>query len=699
MSALGYRRTIGEVIQSLFPHGFLLEAYLCREAVKLSLLKGSETEEDVFSEEFFKIAYNTALAGESDISCKVIEKIDFLSMSEKLQKEFQKSLAFSFGTLPFTPYDLFVICAILLRDSGAYHQIEPSLVETGKSTHAVRRVEVTKQRRKELISLGDIWRASDGLRGDAHDEATRKLVEELSSLWAGILNKWDSPIFDPISATENSPSWWRNAYELLAIADRASRDSGYPAEDVTEHGPGSYEEVVPGGFWSKYSVANLSANKDHQDIDLLYEKFSLKLNIGYYELLSRNDPGLSATHTLSAANRDIANVLPKSRTSQVGCTLRSLTHNLSLLPPRGLVRGTWLVQEQGYQDIPFVERRPFNIIVIPYPYELDVQQFRPKSRVADDQKFGDFEFIAREDVDILDCVKDIIEKTRKRVGTVHGIVFPELSLSARQFDEIYKYVRGYTNIELLCAGVTQKINTDKAGKVAEADKFASSNTAVMTAFERYTGENLLETATPWPRKWAMCAHQKHHRWMLDEEQIKRYGLSAALDPSMKWWEDLRLFSRKLSFLVMRDRWSVTTLICEDLAREDPAQQIVRSVGPNLILSLLMDGPQISKRWSSRYATVLADDPGSAVLTVNSLALVDRSNETLARDKKMDVSEMDRPIALWRDDTGLTESICLSRGDKAACLTIYEYETNEFTLDGRRNSNNSIALRLGGYFTI
>jgi len=52
---------------------------------------------------------------------------------------------------------------------------------------------------------------------------------------------------------------------------------------------------------------------------------------------------------------------------------------------------------------------------------------------------------------------------------------------------------------------------------------------------------------------------------------------------------------------------LTVLICEDLARLDPVNDLVRAVGPNLVMSLLMDGPQLTTRWPARYATVLADD--------------------------------------------------------------------------------------------
>ena len=97
---------------------------------------------------------------------------------------------------------------------------------------------------------------------------------------------------------------------------------------------------------------------------------------------------------------------------------------------------------------------------------------------------------------------------------------------------------------------------------------------------------------------------------------------------------------------------MSVLICEDLARPDPVGEVVRAVGPNLIIALLSDGPQLNSRWPSRYAGVLADDPGSSVLTVTSAGM--------AKLSKSGDPAKDRPdvIAFWRDaKTGSTEIVC------------------------------------------
>ena len=117
--------------------------------------------------------------------------------------------------------------------------------------------------------------------------------------------------------------------------------------------------------------------------------------------------------------------------------------------------------------------------------------------------------------------------------------------------------------------------------------------------------------------------QKHHRWRLDKSQITQYGLGAQLDPSCDWWEHHSVRSRDLNFIVARDWLAMSVLICEDLARQDPVSDLLRSVGPNLVIALLMDGPQLASRWPGRYATVLADDPGCSVLTLTSLGMTVR----------------------------------------------------------------------------
>jgi hypothetical protein len=76
-----------------------------------------------------------------------------------------------------------------------------------------------------------------------------------------------------------------------------------------------------------------------------------------------------------------------------------------------------------------------------------------------------------------------------------------------------------------------------------------------------------------------------------------------------------MFNRSLDVYVLRGTSTLTTLICEDLAWNDSCQELVHAIGPNLVFTLLMNGPQLKTRWPARYAKILADDPGSSVLSI------------------------------------------------------------------------------------
>lgn len=115
------------------------------------------------------------------------------------------------------------------------------------------------------------------------------------------------------------------------------------------------------------------------------------------------------------------------------------------------------------------------------------------------------------------------------------------------------------------------------------------------------------------------------------------------------------------FISLRPWLTMSVLICEDLARPDPVGDLARAVGPNLIIALLMDGPQLADRWPARYAASLADDPGSSVLTVTStgMSILSRPQEG---ENRSDV------IALWKDArTGKARELQLP--ENAAALVL------------------------------
>lgn len=152
-------------------------------------------------------------------------------------------------------------------------------------------------------------------------------------------------------------------------------------------------------------------------------------------------------------------------------------------------------------------------------------------------------------------------------------------------------------------------------------------------------------------------------------------------------ENIAVNQRQVHFHQFCEGGCFTTLVCEDLARVDPCQSVIRAVGPNLVFALLMDGPQLSNRWPARYGTVLAEDPGSSVLTLTSAGLVGRSSTH--------GNPPSRCIALWKDSAGQTVEIQLPKGSHAVCLSLTGEWKNEYTLDGRSDGARSSHWTLSG----
>ena len=158
------------------------------------------------------------------------------------------------------------------------------------------------------------------------------------------------------------------------------------------------------------------------------------------------------------------------------------------------------------------------------------------------------------------------------------------------------------------------------------------------------------------------------------DQIYQYHLGGALHPHIRWFEAMEVPRREIHFIEVAEL-TLVSLICEDLAQYDDLARLIRSVGPTIVATVLLDGPQLNSRWSARYASVLADDPGSAVLTLTSYGMVQRS-----RPHGRDAS---RIIALWKDPVNGTREIPLETGAHAVLLTVCMGRAARRSADGRR----------------
>src|SRR5262249_6942139 len=114
---------------------------------------------------------------------------------------------------------------------------------------------------------------------------------------------------------------------------------------------------------------------------------------------------------------------------------------------------------------------------------------------------------------------------------------------------------------------------------------------------------------------------------------------------------------------------------------------VQAVGPNLVIALLMDGPQLERRWPGRYATVLAEDPGSSVLTLTCLGMARRSSMPGEPER--------REIALWKDRGSDAKELRLPHGDLALLICLTLVPDTQVALDGRSDRGASRQFHLSG----
>lgn len=538
---------------------------------------------------------------------------------------------------PSLATDLFAIAATLLLRSGAYHHVAPDMLNDA----AARTVAFSRDDQAALIAAGTQW------RGDGLDELPEP-PPLLRDYWDQLWSSRGETLFQTLPRATPIPAWWRSALALMIIADEAAQDIGFrPAQDFSAQ--------------------------------------ALTVEAQVNEKLKRREH----VHTFSRADTDIASVLPKSRTPSVGCTLRSLSHHLALLPPRGLARAYWVPPPGGEeaQSDRLAQGNPFNILLVPMPYKLRARSFRGRK---DDREtdWGWFhvepEWAPRTDLSrslegdlgldqFWQFLQAMISDAERDVGRVHAVVFPETAMGWQTYEALAVRLRDHSSVELLVSGLFDMATKEPDG----GQRLRPGNFAAMAQFSSGSDRR---------GRYPVSVREKHHRWKLDRAQIQGYALGSSLDPQFHWWEEITIESRSIDVFTLRGSATLTTLICEDLARHDPCQELIRGIGPNLVFALLMDGAQLPGRWSGRYATVLADDPGSSVLTFTSLGLIERTNDAGILPKS-------RKVGLWRDDRGEVVELSVPADAHGLCVTLQPTPFVEYTLDGRQDDGGTQSWRL------
>lgn len=379
------------------------------------------------------------------------------------------------------------------------------------------------------------------------------------------------------------------------------------------------------------------------------------------------DQNRSATFTWDVP-QDSMCVLGKQHTPQRGATLRSLSHNLALYLPNDIT-ARWVGPHP--QAVVGDDGKTLNLLLLPWPERIESNDFQPVKPVAQADSRGRwFEYAPVNPLRLQTFrqrLRTAISMAGRNARRVDAIVFPELALSIDEHRAASKIA--LESGIMLIAGV--RIPGARGELSVNACTVQSAGAALATPSDR--------TSTAPPFRFVQS---KHHRWCLDPAQTRAYQLAGQITSLQDVWEGTQIWSRELNFVTLGHWMTWSVLICEDLARQDPAADLIRAVGPNLLIALLMDGPQLRGRWPSRYASVLAEDPGTSVLTLTSLGMAERSRPVLRETGNR--AKPIRSIALWRDVESGEHEIILDAGDNACVLSLVCRTRSEFSADDPLN---------------
>jgi hypothetical protein len=448
-----------------------------------------------------------------------------------------------------------------------------------------------------------------------------------SGVYTLILNEWP-----PSAETGQTTGGW--AEEMQRLGERWREFAGEETPHAPAFGATRWKMLMQAFLLRldhvrenralAHTLFELAAMADEASAGIgLPRSGSGDVKIGRFYRRARRQllPTKNGSSLCTEIDRTRIRVLPKMHAPSKGLTIRSLSHHLALC--------------SGDEICPFWEtsiaysanRESLNLLVVPWPERVKPVQFRRVSRNKSGMRrmpndFGFFSYTpAPERNDDGEVVPDkfvahveaLYHEASSMLGRIDGIIFPELALVSEEFDALRE--AEFTQRVFLVSGI--------AGSPDEDNTFSSN-----------------ELYCDIPNRERMV-QSKHHRWKLDGSQIGQYGLGSLLSPERSWWEHINVDNRKLNFVSLLPWLVLSVVICEDLARPDPVGDLLRAVGPNLVIALLMDGPQIKERWSARYATTLAEDPGCSVLSLTSAGMSKLSRPSSGTNRS-------RVIGLWKD---------------------------------------------------
>ncbi len=367
---------------------------------------------------------------------------------------------------------------------------------------------------------------------------------------------------------------------------------------------------------------------------------------------------LEQTGTIAPIEPALMRVVPKYRTAPGGITTRSISRYLTLVGPKVSYR---------INRSPASARAahgPLNALLLPWPLRVTAADFHPLPQSIQERQvepFGFFRFQPSEPFDV-ELVDRLLASSMAHADWIDCVVLPESSVPHTDLGALEEVLSRH-GVTFLIAGVRHE--------PGPGNLFGSNWVHFGTSLDG--------------GQWSHYRQDKHHRWSLDRSQIEQYHLAEVFDPRVRWWEALEVNRRSLEVLERDDGPVIASLVCEDLAHIDDVVELIRAVGPTLVVALLLDGPQLVSRWTARYASVLSDDPGSAVLTLTSYGMVANARPTGEPPSSV--------VALWKDNARGTREIRLDTGAQGILLALERQPAIRRAADGRTPKHDATDLRL------
>ncbi len=419
--------------------------------------------------------------------------------------------------------------------------------------------------------------------------------------------------------------------------------------------------------------------------------------------------------TLSTIHPDRCRVLPKRHTPNVGMTLRNLSSNIAFT--RASVKVKWRKSEKILLTEEIRNKTPdepinissLNVLLIPCPMKINARDFKVMDKVPrihqskkDNEAY--FEYSPDEDVKsdswnsgnwennneraykdkqsgFKNWLDSLFARAINEAGRIDLVILPETAISFEQKSQLEEAICNYS-ISGYIAGVRTSRNEIKGRRLNR--NFVICNMKTLHDDKTFKFPEIKEEDIDIDCDYIQ---HKHHRWRLSESQIIQYQLGGILSTEKTWWEGTKVSQRKVTFMNIGENVTICPLICEDLARQEPISDLIRAVGPTLVVSVLMDGPQLGDRWSASYAGILADDPRSSMLTLSCAGLVDRW--------KSSYRDAPRVVAYWKDNLSYRQEIELEKDKEAIVLYLNTKTIKEATADGRKEHIGTPYLVFGG----